>query len=320
MTRWAPTATRATLVRRARMLDAARAYFSARDVLEVETPVAVGHAITDPQLASFALASSPARHLHTSPEHAMKRLLAAGSGDVFQVCHVFRDEERSRLHNPEFTMIEWYRTGFDLGRIIEDTAALLNALLEAGGSAPRPLQCVAYREAFAAQLGIDPLDAAPATLRDLAAGHGLATGTAATLDRDGLLDFLMAVVVGPRLGHQALCALHHYPASQAALAQLDPDDPATALRFELYADGIELANGYVELADPAEQQRRFEADRALRLRLGRPAEPHDERLVAALQAGMPDCAGVALGFDRVVMLAQGARSIDEVIAFPWEDA
>ncbi|MGC4028285.1 MAG: EF-P lysine aminoacylase EpmA [Steroidobacteraceae bacterium] len=316
---WRPTAPPAALALRARLLETTRAFFRERGVLEVTTPVAVRHGVTDPQLASFALAGDGPRYLQTSPEYAMKRLLAAGSGDIFQVCQVFRDDERSRLHNPEFTLVEWYRVGFDLPQIMEETAGLVARLLTTAGAAPRTLQPLSYREAFA-PLGIDPLTVEETRLRKLARDRGLAAPATQALDRDGLLDFLIAVVIGPTLGRNALCALHHYPASQAALARHDPQQPGTALRFELYADGIELANGYVELADAAEQQRRFESDRQVRARLGRADMQPDASLLAALAAGLPDCAGVALGFDRVLMLAAGAGSIDEVIAFTWENA
>ncbi len=316
---WRPTAAPAALALRARLLGATRAFFGERAVLEVTTPIVVRHGVTDPQLASFALAGELPRYLQTSPEYAMKRLLATGSGDIFQVCQVFRDDERSRLHNPEFTMVEWYRLGFDLRQIMEETAGLVAHLLNVAGRTPPPLQPLSYREAFE-PLGIDPLTVDEAALRALARDHGLASPAARELDRDGLLDFLMAVVIGPTLGKGTLCALHHYPASQAALARHDPDMPGTALRFELYAEGIELANGYVELADAGEQRRRFEADRSARARLGRADVLPDSALLDALEAGLPDCAGVALGFDRVMMLAAGAGSIDEVLAFPWEKA
>lgn len=318
---WRPTASAAALALRARLLAVTREFFRQRAVMEVTTPVAVRHGVTDPQLAGFTLAGTgkSARYLHTSPEYAMKRLLAAGSPDIYQICQVFRDDERSRLHNPEFTLVEWYRRGFDLAQMVGETAALVAQLLTEAGQ-PRPaLQWLSWREAFS-PLGIDPLTADEASLRTLACRHGLDGAAARGLDRDGLLDFLMAVVIGPTLGEATLCALHHYPTSQAALARHDPAEPGTALRFELYAQGIELANGYVELADAAEQQQRFDADRRARARAGRPDVESDTALLQALAAGLPDCAGVALGFDRVLMLACGASRIDEVMAFSWENA
>lgn len=317
---WRPTASLDTLRQRAGLLAATRAFFAQRQVLEVETPLALRHAVTDVQLDSLGVASDPPRWLHTSPEYAMKRLLAAGSGDIYQICHVFRAGESSRLHNPEFTMVEWYRLGFGLAQIMEETAALAATLLTAGGRNAPPVEQLAYAAAFERELGCDPLTTPTATLAALAGQHGLATSSVADASRDDLLDFLVAVVVGPRLGRGRLTCLHHFPASQAALAQLDAVDPRTALRFELYAEGIELANGYVELASAGEQRQRFEADLAERRRRGLPALQVDERLLAALAAGLPPCAGVALGFDRVAMLALGAGHIDAVLAFPWDRA
>jgi lysyl-tRNA synthetase class 2 len=319
-TDWQPTASVATLRRRAALLDAARGFFRERGVLEVETPLALAATVTDVQIASLAIAGEAPRFLHTSPEYPMKRLLAAGSGDIFQACHVFRAGEQSRLHNPEFTMIEWYRLGMDLPAIMAETAALAGALLAAGGRAARPVESLSYATAFARELGCDPLEAPIEQLQALADSHGLVAGSIGSATRDELLDFLIATRVGPTLGHGTFCCLHHFPASQAALAQLEPADPRTAQRFELYAEGVELANGYVELADPAEQRRRFEADHVERQRRGLPLPPIDERLLAAMTTGLPACAGVALGFDRVVMLALGATSIDEVLAFSWPRA
>ena len=319
-TDWRPSASIPTLRQRAALLDAVRGFFRARGVLEVETPVALSRTVTDVQIASMRLQADSERWLQTSPEYPMKRLLAAGSGDIFQVCRVFRAGESGRLHNPEFTMVEWYRLGFGLEPIMQETAALAAAVLAAGGVTAPAVESRTYAEAFLRALDCDPLTAPLETLAGLAARHGLASSSVATASRDALHDFLVAVVVGPGLGQDRLTCLHHFPASQAALAQLDDADPRTALRFELYAQGIELANGYVELASAAEQRRRFEADHAERQRRGLVLPAIDERLLAALQAGLPPCAGVALGFDRVAMLALGAGRIDEVLAGPWSRA
>jgi elongation factor P--(R)-beta-lysine ligase len=282
--------------------------------------VLVRSTVTDPQLASFAVHAGPDRYLQTSPEYAMKRLLAAGSGDIWQLARVFRHEERSALHNPEFTMVEWYRRGFGLEQMALETCQLVNALLEAAGRPARAIEGLHYRDALATKPGFDPLSAPLDVLRDACLGAGLAQSSARGATRDELLDFLMAVRVGPGLGADCLTWLHHYPASQAALARLDPDDPGTALRFEVYADGVELANGFVELASVDEQRVRFKADQAERRRRSLPEPSIDESLLAALEAGLPPCAGVALGFDRVAMLALGARRIDEVVAFGWDRA
>jgi lysyl-tRNA synthetase class 2 len=318
---WRPSASPETLRRRAALLAATRRFFAERGVLEVDTPVVLTHTVTDVQIGSIAVADDGRqRWLHTSPEYPMKRLLAAGSGDIYQICHVFRAGESGRLHNPEFTLVEWYRLGFGLVEIMRETVALAAALFETGGRKAPPFQALTYAEAFRHELGSDPLTARHEELARLAAEHGLDRGSIAGASRNDLLDFLVAVAVGPRLGHGCLTCLHHYPASQAALAELDHEDPRTALRFELYADGIELANGYVELASAAEQRRRFEADLAERRRRGLPEPAIDGRLLAALDAGLPRCAGVAMGFDRVAMLALGATRIDEVLAFPWDRA
>lgn len=317
---WRPSASLAALQLRARLLDRSRGFFRVRNVLEVETPLLVSHTVSDVQIQSLRL-SDGLRYLHTSPEYAMKRLLAAGCGDLFQICKVFRAGERSALHNPEFTMIEWYRQGLDLDAIMAETAALVAALLDGlWPGASVPVETLSYRDAFQCELGLDPLRSSHAAVADVCAAHGLAAQSIRGAGRDELLDFLIATVIGPKLGRQQLTCLHHYPASQAALAELDRADPDTALRFELYAQGIELANGYVELADSAEQARRFTADASGRLARGLAAVEPDERLLAALEHGLPRCAGVALGFDRVAMLAAGATRLDAVLAFPWESA
>jgi len=320
---WRPSASRARLARRAALLARAREFFAARGVLEVDTPLIVNAPVSDAHIhsATVALAPAgmagtgqPARYfLHTSPEYAMKRLLAAGSGDIYQICHVARAFEAGRLHNPEFTLIEWYRLGFTLEALMHEVEALVRGLLGERAGA-RPSERLSYRDAFVRELALDPFTAEPATLAAAAAAHGLRS----TLDpgRDEYLDFLMGTVIGPRLGRAGLTFVHGYPASQAALARLDPAEPRAAQRFELYAEGIELANGFHELAAAAEQRARFEEDNRARRRRGLPVHALDERLLAALASGLPDCAGVALGFDRVLMLATGAGHIDEVLAFP----
>jgi lysyl-tRNA synthetase class 2 len=315
------------LERRAQLLAQARQFFAERRVLEVDTPLVINAAVTDVHIHSARVElSTPgtatrsadgAYFLHTSPEYAMKRLIAAGSGDIYQICHVVRGFERGRLHNVEFTLIEWYRLGFSLNDLMGEVDALVRALLGAAATG-RITEQLTYREAFVRELGIDPHTASVAELAEQSRACGLQS--AATAARDELLEFLMATRIGPRLGTGALTFVRGYPASQAALARLDPDDPRAALRFELYCDGIELANGFQELADPAEQRARFASDVQQRQRLGLPSARLDERLLAALEAGLPECAGVALGFDRVLMLASGAATIDDVLTFPTERA
>jgi lysyl-tRNA synthetase class 2 len=321
MGHWLPTATRERLAQRAALLATVRQFFESRSVLEVDTPVLVNAAVTDVNLRPVELTLGDRRlFLQTSPEYAMKRLLAAGLGDVYQLCKVVRGDERSRLHNPEFTMLEWYRVGLDMASLIGEVAALLDALVIRTGGTARPLRRVSYREVFQATLQIDPLEAPTASLVQIAVAHGLTRDNLTNLSRDEVLDFLMGVVIGPTLGRGEWLALTHYPASQAALAQLDSRDPRVALRFEIYADGIELANGFQELADAREQRARFLADNAARAAQGLPQMPIDEALLAALEAGLPACSGVALGFDRAVMIAVGAKRIDEVVSFTIENA
>jgi elongation factor P--(R)-beta-lysine ligase len=310
---WRPVAGRALLQRRAALLARARQFFAARGVLEVQTPALVNAPVSDPQIHSLRVEAT--HFLHSSPEYAMKRLLAAGSGDIYQICQVFRGAERSPLHNPEFTLVEWYRLGFSLEVLMQETAQFAQALL-----GDCEVEYLGYVEAFARELHCDPLTLDGATLATLACGAGLDVASAARCGRDELLDFLVATVIGPRLGRTGLTCLHRYPASQASLARLDPLDARLALRFELYAQGVELANGFVELADAGEQAARFAAERALREQRGLAAPAADARLLAALEAGLPDCAGVALGFDRLLMLAAGCATIDAVLAFPIERA
>lgn len=329
---WRPGASLARLRFRARLLAEARQFFAVRGVLEVETPAITHHAVTDLQLAAAELrlpgAESHPLYLHTSPEHAMKRLIAAGSGDIWQIARVFRGGgERGRLHNPEFTLLEWYRVGFTMEGLMAEVAELVVQLLGAAGgeagAAARdalPVEHLAYGELFERVLGLDVLTADLPALAHAACGIGCDARLVERLERDGLLDLLMGERIGPTLGRGRLSFVHRYPASQAALAKLDPDDPRVALRFELYAEGIELANGFAELGAADEQRARFEADRRERARRGLPVPEIDEALLAALAAGLPDCSGVALGFDRLVMIACGATHIDEVLAFPIERA
>jgi len=318
---WRPSATLEALRARAALLARAREFFAARSVLEVDTPLVVNSPVSDVHIASAIVAlgeenaaagAGAPLYLHTSPEYAMKRLIAAGSGDIYQICHVVRGNERGRLHNPEFTLIEWYRLGFPLAALMDEVEALVRILLGPGHLRRRG-ERLTYREAFARELSLDPFTAPDAILLEAARRLGLESRRAS---RDELLEFLMGVAVGPRLGRGALTFVHGYPATQAALARLDPEDPRAALRFELYCEGIELANGFHELQSAAEQRARFERDNAERQRHGQPVRPPDERLLAALAAGLPDCAGVALGLDRTLMLALAAEHIDQVLSFP----
>ena len=317
---WRPTATRRTLEVRAAMLERTRSFFAGRRVLEVDTPILGAGGTTDPQIESLSTqvrGIEAPLYLATSPEFAMKRLLAAGSGAIYQICKVFRDEEHGRWHNPEFTMIEWYRPGLTDGELMSEVEALVGVLLAPHRSI-RTAERLTYADALERHAGVDGGTASVADLRRAAAAHGIVCD--ATLDRDAALDLLMGMVVGPRLGRGAPCFVTDYPASQASLARLKPGDPPVAARFELYLDGIELANGFHELSDAREQRTRFEADLSIRRDRGQRLPAIDRRLLDAMEAGLPDCAGVALGFDRLVALAIGADALGEALAFPIDRA
>jgi lysyl-tRNA synthetase class 2 len=316
---WRPSATLEALRRRAQMLQRARAHFEREGVLEVETPVLSAAAVTDVHIESAgASLCGQQRFVHTSPEYAMKRLLAAGLGDCFQVTRVCRDHERGRWHHPEFTLLEWYRVDFELEQLMQDVERVIGAC--AAGIRPvAPARVITYGDALRTLAGVDAFSATAAQLRAALDSHGIDCPDTID-DRDELLDLLVGTVVAPQLGGDAPCFVTGYPASQAALARIDPGDPRTALRFELYIDGIEIANGFRELADAREQRARFDGDQRRREARGQTLRPVDERFLAALECGLPDCAGVALGFDRLVMWACGAARLDEVVAFPFERA
>jgi lysyl-tRNA synthetase class 2 len=319
-TDWQPTATFETLRLRAALLARVRAYFAATGALEVETPILVRAAVSDVHLESLAVQAASgetAGFLHTSPEYAMKRLLCAGAPDVYQVGHVFRAGERGGRHNPEFTLVEWYRLGIDHHALMTDVEQLLRALLEPHRPVG-PSRKVAYAQAFVAALGIDPLTCSVEALRAAIAAHGGSVPESiAEAARDDLLDLAMGTLVAQSFPADRITFLHDFPASQAALAQIRGP---VAARFEAFWGPLELANGFHELGDAGEQRRRFEADLVERRQRGRPVRPTDERFLAALARGLPACAGVALGFDRVVMIAAGVSRIDEVMAFPYERA
>jgi lysyl-tRNA synthetase class 2 len=304
------------------MLKELRAFFEERGVLEVETPILSAAANPDPAIGPLSLDAelTPAGggrwYLQTSPEFPMKRLLAAGSGAIYQVCKVFRADERGRRHHPEFTMLEWYRPGFSLDALMDEVAELVQRLL----GRPIGVERLRYRDLFRDRLGLDPWDCSVAALRDHAAAADIADAGALDLDADGWLDLLLTHCIEADLGRDRLSFVHSYPLSQAALARIDPGRPPTAARFELYLEGVELANGFDELSEAEEQQRRFRHDLDVRAGQGQPPLPLDERLLGALRDGLPRCCGVALGLDRLLMSALGASHIDEVIAFPIERA
>ncbi len=319
---WRPGASAERLRRRAGMLAEIRAFFATRGLLEVDTPQLVNSAVTDVNIHSAEVrwpgGDGRPRYLHTSPEYAMKRLLAAGSGDIYQMCHVFRGEEQGQLHNSEFMIVEWYRRGWAFAALMEEVDALLRQLLR--GASLAATRYLSYEQAFIEALDCNPLTDSDDALAARARRAGFEEALLQHCDRDELLDLLMGLRVGPQLGTDGPVFVHRYPASQAALARLDPADPRVALRFELYLRGVELANGFEELGDGQEQRQRFAADQRLRAARNLPVPAIDEYLLAALAAGLPPCAGVALGFDRLLMLACRAERIDEVIAFTSERA
>ncbi|MGV3591836.1 MAG: EF-P lysine aminoacylase EpmA [Gammaproteobacteria bacterium] len=312
---WQPTASPELLQARARLNRTLRAFFEARGVLEVETPL-LSHAIgTDPNLHPVTAAYEAYPHgpvqtlyLQTSPEFAMKRLLAAGSGPIYQLCKAVRSGEQGSRHNPEFTMLEWYRPGFSLMQLMDEVEALVGKVL-----GTKHCERLTYRDLFQRELGIDPHAIADADLQALVARH-IELHQAET-HRDTLLELLYNQLIEPAL--QRPTFIYEYPATQAALARItqDAQGRAVALRFELVIGGMELANGYDELADAAEQQKRFAADQALRRARDLPEFPIDTRLLAALHHGMASCAGVALGVDRLLMLQTGRSRIADVLAF-----
>ncbi|MFC6670063.1 EF-P lysine aminoacylase EpmA [Marinobacterium aestuariivivens] len=315
---WRPSAAIENLRRRADILGTIRRFFAERGVMEVDTQLLSHCAVSDPFIDSIEAAFRPvpdapaqSLYLQTSPEYAMKRLLAAGSGAIYQLGKVFRNGEVGSRHNPEFSMLEWYRPGFDDADLMDEVADLVAAVLP--DFAPQRLS---YRALFERELGIDPHHATLGELQRLCREH-----VDADFDddsRDTWLNLLMSHVVEPRL--QGGVFVHDFPASQSALARVREDAAGVpvAARFELFIDGMEVANGYHELTDACEQARRLQADQRSRGGLGLPQRPLEKRLVGALEAGLPDCAGVALGVDRLVMLALGTRSIRDVIAFPFD--
>ncbi|WP_237132884.1 EF-P lysine aminoacylase EpmA [Pseudohongiella sp. O18] len=322
---WRPTASLDLLRQRASLLNCIRAFFAQRQVLEVETPLLSQATVTDLHLDSMVveLHDSKRRFLQTSPEFAMKRLLAAGSGPIYQICKAFRRDEAGQRHNPEFTMLEWYRPGFDDQLLMAEIEALVCTCAEQSDNgssdwAVSGFERISYRDLFLSRLDIDPFAASDQQLIDLARQQTASDHL--TLSRDDALNLLMAVVIEPAL--QAPVFVTDFPASQASLAatELTDDGHRVARRFELFIRGMEIANGYLELTDAQEQARRFAADNQRREQVGLPVQPVDEFLLAALASGLPDCAGVALGFDRLLMLISDRQRIAEVISFDDNNA
>jgi lysyl-tRNA synthetase class 2 len=314
MSDWRPGASRAVLTARAQLLAQLRSFFAERGVLEVDTPILASFGITDPAIEPLMVSRGSAvlqpRYLQSSPEFAMKRLLASGSGPIYQLGKAFRDGEEGSRHNPEFTMLEWYRPGYTLDELIDEVGELVCACLQRAD-----WRRYTYRDLFLQELGLDPFTASETALAQ-AAGERIDTGQL-RMDRDGWLDLLMSHCIEPGLP-SGLVFVVEYPASQAALARLETrDDGVVAARFELFVDGVELANGYRELLDPHELRARAATDNVRRKDAGQTEHKLDSRLLAAMQSGLPDCSGVALGFDRLLMLGLGVDTIGDVLAFDW---
>lgn len=313
---WRPSAALDALRDRAHLLEDLRAWMRAEDVLEVETPLLSKAGSPELHLDSMhvprAFPDGAPGWLVTSPEFHLKRLLAAGAGDVYSVARVFRAGEAGRWHNPEFTLVEWYRRDADLTRLMSDIEALLMRLLPAKLLHLEP-ERITYREAFVRYAGLDPFTAGLENLQKRA-------GDARETDRDSLLERIAGFTVYPALGAGRISLIHDFPASQASLAHIRAGNPSVAERVEAIVEGVELVNGFAELSDAGEQRRRFESDRAARVAAARDCPYPDENFLAALESGLPPCAGAALGFDRLTALALGANGIVEVMAFPQDRA
>ena len=325
-----PTATLDMLELRAKLLSTMRRFFDERGYFEVDTPLLSHDRVVDPHLEPFVVEGAAAPlYLQTSPEFGMKRLLAAGARAIYQIGHVFRAHELGRLHNPEFTMVEWYHTGdthVEQMQVVEDL--VVEVFRDAERARPNiapvpqtPFLRTTYREAFERHTGSDVFVLTTSQLVELARARGVSMPESFNLtDRDGCLNLLLAELVEPHLGRERPEFLCDYPASQAAIARIRLDTVPVAERFELYLAGIELCNGYHELTDPAELRRRMEVESRRRESEGLSPLPVSSRLLSAMEAGLPPCAGVALGFDRLLMLAAGAKSIAEVVPFAFDRA
>jgi len=324
---WLPNASLAQLRARADMLQKIRHFFAERQVLEVETPSLSQAAVTDVHLHCFKTAfvgrnisdkplveGGVPLYLQTSPEFHMKRLLAAGSGCIYQTSKVYRNEESGRFHNPEFSLLEWYRVGFDHHQLMDEMQALLTLILACGEAT----RCT-YQAAFLTHLQVDPLTASLEELKLAGAHLQLGDVLNDETDKDTLLQLLFCVAIEPKIGQSTPCFVYDFPASQAALARINEQDPRVADRFEVYYQCIELANGFHELNNSQEQLQRFQADNHSRRAMGLPEMPIDHRFVACLD-DLPHCAGVALGLDRLLMLSTQQSHIDDVLSFNVDNA
>ena len=320
-TAWQPGCSVAMLQLRARMLANIRIFFANKAVLEVETPL-LGHRIgTDPQLAFFSTdyCLPPLQQqlfLQTSPEFAMKRLLAAGSGSIYQICKAFRNGESGRFHNPEFTLLEWYRVGFTLTQLMDEIEELIQSLFMAEQIELSNVQRYSYQAIFQQYTGLNPLIFSYQEYCAYALNHDFPEAVALCEHDHALwLDFLFSHCVQPRLRNDALYMVSGYPACQSSLARINADNPLITDRVELFIDGVELGNGFYELTDAIEQNQRFTNEIAQRQQKNLPEVLKDDRLIAALETGLPECSGIAIGLDRLLMLLSKTASIDEVLSF-----
>ncbi len=311
---WQPTASMARLKARANLLQNIRTYFSIQQVMEVETPILSSAGNTDPEINSIRTQNG--NYLRTSPEFALKRLLAAGSGDVYELGRVFRAGESGRYHNPEFTMLEWYRAGYNYHQLMDEVATLVRICGQGKFDKWRE-ERFSYTQLFLQHLDIDPFTADEQTLSACAKKNGIDD---IELNRKQWLDLLISLVIQPALPEKCLTFVYDFPQDQAALARIRPGSPPLAERFELYLGRTELANGYQELTDATEQQQRFEAENDKRHKRGQEVYELDQHLISALQHGLPECAGVAMGVDRLLMAIDELDSIDDVTAFPYSRA
>lgn len=323
---WQPTMDWQNAKQRAHILAQIRSFFLALDIIEVETPLLSHATVTDVHLDAFSTLYNYSAESHcdestnlyaqTSPEFAMKRLLASGYGCCYQICKAFRHEQQGRYHNPEFTMLEWYRVGFDHFQLMDEVAELLRSVLGC-----QQVERISYQELFIREVAIDPLMTNRDELIRIISAHDKLSDWLEQEDcLDTLLQFIMAELIEPNIGDNKPCFVYNFPASQASLAKISLKDPRVAERFECYFKGIELANGFHELTDVAQQKLRFEQDNQTRTTLGKIEQDIDQHFISALEHGLPACAGVALGIDRLVMLALTVNKIDQVITFPIVNA
>lgn len=304
---------------RAAMLAKARQFFAERNVLEVDCPALALSAPVDLhiEVMKVLLDAGQTGYLHTSPEYGMKRLLSYGIGDIYQISHVFRNQEIGPLHNPEFTMAEWYRCAFSFEEMIEETLAFIRLFL-----GELPSETLSYKEAFSRYLDFDYTQLSVQDLLAHLEKHNITLSEdAASWGKDTLFQLLMSIAIEPHLGQNTLLVLTHFPATQSALAKTTTlsGGEEISYRYEIYHRGIELANGYYELTDATEQQRRFEQTNLARAKAGKELLTIDEKFLSALHRGLPDCCGVAVGFDRLMLLRNKQTSLINVLPFCWEE-